>query len=436
MTNPIKIVYSWIGPKGPVINTEIPNLVSIAAVSEGAKHTTERFWSDDIYWRIFLNNEPFVLASPFDLKQDDTFIYPFTLMWRTHFGTYFFPSSGLLEFSLTPDNVINRVKHGNGYFLLECAAEAWIRDDQLKLIHGYFKSHDIPMNKIIYLTGCMNAKDVYEKWTSNYDINSPRDKMNLISYPSARYSFASSEMSQFEEPEYNTEFVPEKLFLCWNRRFRPHRSILMLALDKLGLVDRSYYSMGLVDPEFQSENFINSIPLDLDNNSFQVTRDDLNNLVAKLPLEIDGETEIAEMCADKTGNARKFYKNSLLSIVTETNWDLQELSSTEKSFKPFRDKHPFMIVGVAGALKSMRELGFKTFSEFWDESYDEIEDSHRRLRKIVKVCEYISQWDNEKILDFKRKVKPILDHNYLILKNSSTRDIANQIKEITERKDT
>ena len=96
--------------------------------------------------------------------------------------------------------------------------------------------------------------------------------------------------------------------------------------------------------------------------------------MSKLPLEIDGETEIGEMCADRTGNARKFYQNSLLSIVTETNWDLPHLTSTEKSFKPFRDKHPFIIVGVDGALKSMRNLGFKTFSEFWDESYDEIED--------------------------------------------------------------
>ena len=432
MANPIKIVYSWIGPKGPIINTELPNILCFSAVAEGAKNTSDKYWSDDIYWRIFLNKEAFTLGSTFGLANDEIFIYPFTLMWRTPFETYFFPSSGLLEFSHTPNDIIHKVRQVNGYFLLECAAEAWVRDEQLRLIHGYFGSYNIPMNKIIYLTGCMNAEDIYEKWCNKYNIpNVPEHRMHLISYPSARYAFASSHMSDFAEPQYDTETIPEKLFLCWNRRFRPHRSLLMISLDKLGLVDRSYYSMGKVDPEFQTQEFIHSAPIDLDNtNVYNLTREDLNNLVSKLPLEIDGETEIGEMCADRTGNARKFYQNSLLSIVTETNWDLPHLTSTEKSFKPFRDKHPFIIVGVDGALKSMRNLGFKTFSEFWDESYDEIEDCHLRLLKIIEVCNEIGSWNNEQILHFKRNVKSILDHNYQVLKNTSTAEVADMMKEI------
>lgn len=432
MTNPIKITYSWIGPRGPIVNTELPNVLCFSAVAEGAKNTSDRFWSDDIFWRIFLNNHPFELGSVYDVKEKESFVYPFTLMWRTPFETYFFPSSGLLEFSLTPQHITDRVINGNGYFLLECAAEAWVRPEQLKLIHGYFNSYGIPLNKIIYLTGCMNAEDVYNVWCNRTNIpNSPECRMNLISYPSARYAFASSHMNNFPEPEYNTETIPEKLFLCWNRRFRPHRSILTIALDKLGLVDRSYYSMGKVDPEFQSEAFESTTYIDLKNsNIYNLTNEDLANLVNKLPLVIDGATEVTEMCADKTGNARSFYQNSLISIVTETNWDIPHLTSTEKSFKPFKDKHPYIIVGVNGALKSMRKLGFKTFSEFWDESYDDIIDCHQRLKKIIEVCDDISKWDNEKILDFKRRVKPILEHNYLLLKNSSTAEIATQVEEI------
>lgn len=435
MSNSIKIAYNWIGPRGPIVNTELPNIIGFAAVAEGAQNTTSRFWSDDIYWRIFLNKEPFRLGAVYDIDETESFVYPFTLMWRTPFETYFFPSSGLLEFSLTPNHITDRVRNGNGYFLLECAAEAWVRHDQLKLIHGYFTSNGIPMNKIIYLTGCMNAQDVYDIWCNDRNIpNTPEHRMNLISYPSARYAFASSHMNDFEEPEYNTETIPEKLFLCWNRRFRPHRSILTIALDKLGLVDRSYYSMGKVDPEFQSQEFATTTYVDVTNeNMFGLTTTDLDNLVNKLPLVIDGATEVTEMCADKTGNARQFYQNSLISIVTETNWDIPHLTSTEKSFKPFKDKHPFILVGVNGALKSMRNLGFKTFSEFWDESYDEIVDPHQRLQETIKLCNDIGKWDNEKILDFKRRVKPILEHNYQLLKNSSTADIAKQVEEIVKK---
>lgn len=434
MSEQISIAYNWIGPRGPIPNTEIPNIINFAAVAEGVTTTTERFWSDDIYWKIFLNRDPFRLNSVFDIREHDRFVFPLVLTWRTPFENYFYPSNGILEFSLTSQYIIDRVKDANGYFLLECAAEAWVRPEQLQLIHGYFNSHNIPMNKIIYLTGCMNAQDVYEEWISDNNIsNVPENKMNLISYPSARYAFAISHMNDRDEPEYKTETIPEKLFLCWNRRFRSHRSILMIALDKLGLVDRSYYSMGKVDPEFHNIEFFNSSSLTFDNNQFNLTIEDLHNLVNKLPLVIDGETDIGEMCADKTGNARIFYQNSLISIVTETNWEIPHLTSTEKSFKPFRDKHPFIIVGVNGALKSMRSLGFMTFSEFWDESYDDIKDPYMRLVKIIEVCNEIGTWDDEKILDFKRKVKPILDHNYQILKNTSTADIALLVEEIVKK---
>jgi len=70
------------------------------------------------------------------------------------------------------------------------------------------------------------------------------------------------------------------------------------------------------------------------------------------------------------------------------------------------------------------------FSEFWDESYDEIEDCHLRLLKIIEVCNEIGSWNNEQILHFKRNVKSILDHNYQVLKNTSTAEVADMMKEI------
>jgi len=434
MSAPIKIAYNWIGPRGPIMNTELPNILSFAAVTEGAKTTSDNFWSEDIYWRIFKNNNPFSLGPVFDISDTEVFVYPFTLTWRIPFNFYFFPTSGILEFSHIPQHIIHKIKYENGYFLLECGAEAWVKSDQLSVIHNYFKSYGIPMNKIIYLTGCMNVEDIYNDWcTTNNIPDTPECRMNLISYPLARYAFASNHMADIE-PEYNTETIPEKLFLCWNRRFRPHRLILTLALDKLGLVDRSYYSIGKVDPEMQSTQFINSTGLDFTNgNLYNLTTANLNTLVNKLPLVIDGVTELSEMCADKTGNARIFYQNSLVSIVTETNWELPHVTSTEKSFKPFRDKHPFIIVGVNGALKSMRKLGFMTFSEFWDESYDDITDYNQRLLKIIEVCNNIGNWDDEQILDFKRRVKPILEHNYVVLKNSSTAEIAWQVEDIIKK---
>lgn len=43
--------------------------------------------------------------------------------------------------------------------------------------------------------------------------------------------------------------------------------------------------------------------------------------------------------------------------------------------------HPFIVYGSPFTLKSLRELGFKTFSPFIDESYDETISPFRRMQK-------------------------------------------------------
>ncbi len=429
---PIKVVYSWIGPRGPIVNTELPNVLSFACVAEGAQTTSHNFWSDDLWWRVFHKNKDYTLAPTWDISPDEYFIYPYTLTWRIDFKNYFYGNTGLFEFSHTPPSVIHSVRFGKGYFLIDCTAEAWVKPNQIHAMHSYFSHFNkIPMGKIIYLNGCMNSEKLYNDWCDNNEIpNDSKYRMIMISLPISQ-STVASHIFTVPNPEYNTEVVPEKLFLCWNRRFRLHRSILALGLEKENLINRSYYSMGKVDPESLLP-FADTI----DPNWIQGTSIDPLNIfkfTQKLPLILDDETDIRRMCGDHDAAARPFYQNSLVSIITETNFDMDELTLTEKSFKPFKEKHPFIIVGVNGALKSMREFEFMTFGEFWDESYDEEPDPITRMRKIIKVCKYIGSWDNEKILDFKRKVKPILEHNYNMVKIDLAKKTADIIKNKIKR---
>ena len=71
----------------------------------------------------------------------------------------------------------------------------------------------------------------------------------------------------------------------------------------------------------------------------------------------------------------------------------------------------------------LKSKGFKTFSEFWDESYDEIEDDSDRMEFLFKLIESLlnkstEEWDvlNEKLL-------PILIHNRETLLNIDEREL-------------
>ena len=67
------------------------------------------------------------------------------------------------------------------------------------------------------------------------------------------------------------------------------------------------------------------------------------------------------------------YKSTYFSIVTETLFYEFGNYLSEKTWKPIAHLHPFIFVGRPGMLKFLHSLGFKTFSEYWDESYDTVE---------------------------------------------------------------
>ena len=51
---------------------------------------------------------------------------------------------------------------------------------------------------------------------------------------------------------------------------------------------------------------------------------------------------------------------------------------TEKVFKAIKHCQPFVIAGVCGSVQQLREMGYKTFDNVVDHSYDEIEDNTQR----------------------------------------------------------
>ena len=64
---------------------------------------------------------------------------------------------------------------------------------------------------------------------------------------------------------------------------------------------------------------------------------------------------------------------------------------TEKTFKTIVNMHPAILVSPPHSLIKLRELGYKTFSPWIDESYDlELNDSERMLKilaEIKRLCE-------------------------------------------------
>lgn len=122
---------------------------------------------------------------------------------------------------------------------------------------------------------------------------------------------------------------------------------------------------------------------------------------------------------------------SFCHVVTETLFYDKSVHLTEKSLRPMINFRPFLLAGPAGSLEYLRSYGFKTFSDFWDESYDIIDDPHDRLDCIMMNIDKISKWSNSKIKNVLRDMRPILQHNHHHFYNDFPNIVIKELKDNT-----
>lgn len=119
---------------------------------------------------------------------------------------------------------------------------------------------------------------------------------------------------------------------------------------------------------------------------------------------------------DGDNNAlENFYNDVFCDIVTESRFAQPTANYSEKVHQPMFYKKPFILVAPPYTLKYLREQGYKTFSEFWDESYDEETNHEKRLLKIIKLIFDINKKSIDELKEIYSKMEEILDHNNILV---------------------
>ena len=101
-----------------------------------------------------------------------------------------------------------------------------------------------------------------------------------------------------------------------------------------------------------------------------------------------------------------WYDHCYCSVVAETAVDCAWI--TEKSCKPLAYFHPSLILSGQGHLRELKKLGFETFDNIFDESYDEETDLQKKCQIIFENLKSIrkSEYDRET----QRKLQHNHDH--------------------------
>lgn len=349
------------------------------------------------------------------LTDNDLFIYPILISlgpndWPVN------PEIDILASTSMSLNVYNSICGRNGYLFLDLGNECAINDDIINTVHKYLFSKKIPLNKVILQTGNTNGNIQYMDYCFRHSI--PVGKgMNISSleyfeWLCSRYMYQYKNSEDIVPLPKNLDFTKiDKTFLCLNRVHRWQRVNLFLLWNIHNLMDDSYFTLNKKSG-LPTENLLRDVFDKKLIEKYNITDDYLDEIESKLPLELDEFKSSAEM-ALLHGPIDSYYQNSLISVVTETN--ITHIFNTEKIFKPMVHRQPFIVVGPYKTLENLRSMGYKTFSEFWDESYDDIKDPTERLIKVVELCKEISEWDEQKKKSFFYKSMIHTTHNYNLL---------------------
>ena len=129
----------------------------------------------------------------------------------------------------------------------------------------------------------------------------------------------------------------------------------------------------------------------------------------------------------KSGNPMIYhYKDLLIDIISEPTCYGTAFYPTEKLVRAILCRRPFIVMGSTNYLIYLRQMGFKTFFEYWDEDYDGFDGKEKYLRILSLIDQLAARTDIEQVYS---QLTDILDHNFNLL---TTQTYNKEIREVND----
>jgi hypothetical protein len=319
-----------------------------------------------------------------------------------------------------PIEVMDRIRNGEVTLLLNNSHESY--HEPVESIYEYFvRELNFPPKQIRLLSESATIAQEIRKVATKYNTDTIRaDWLRIFEYN------VSKNVYRLEHKKLNTLTLKnyDKKFLNLNRRWRKHRPMIVGLLEINNLLDKGHVSFAA---NVDGENW-DSVWGFLDH-SDNLNKTELYNILTENKEQLENipdmylDTPRLDINQVHVGSGLDhFYENSYFSIVNETNY-FKEVGEgiflSEKVFKPVLKLHPFILASRPNSLVKFRELGYKSFSPYIDETYDTEEDDSKRLLMILEETKRLVNLSETELETFLIECKKICEHNYALLTSKS-----------------
>lgn len=192
--------------------------------------------------------------------------------------------------------------------------------------------------------------------------------------------------------------IRTKKFMFMGTKDYPYRKFLLSLIIQNNMLGDGYVSYKSINTGFLSGRFT---PEQKGHIIQQA-----NSIDSYLPLpELDNSVEYTKM-------PRHFMYDSYVNMVTDTFYEpFVGTFISEKVFNAIAHQQMFIMMSPPHTLKHLQSIGYKTFGEYIDESYDSIEDNYERLLALTNSFVKFTSQPIEQIREIYNECKPIVEHN-------------------------
>jgi hypothetical protein len=353
-------------------------------------------------------------------NSDMLFIYPIILYNNDLFHKY--------DTIDLDGRVVECVNKGRAKVVFIQATEGFYgqNDNDFLWVSNLSTKYNFEKDGIVVVTSNFLTTDLYPELIKNGLI---KDNFTIIPYSYFQFSlwfhqggFILSDKSKNEMRE-NFEWFEKnnKLnrkthhFLSFNRITKPHRlAIFAELMTNEKLKDKSIKSLGACHNKYPLE-FFNILSSSL-GDDYKHSKTRLLKFYSTYDSSKHYVYDESDLENNKAASLNKLaHSNTFLNIVTESLIDDRSIFYSEKIYKPMYCAQPFVLIGNPFSLKKLKELGFKTFEKWWDESYDLETTFTKRFEKIIDTLEYIASWDMDKCYQVTQEMEETLKHNFELM---------------------
>lgn len=244
--------------------------------------------------------------------------------------------------------------------------------------------HDIPLEKIFFISSNLKDEEQYNIWQSRYY---PTSRINVICFNFfAEYVQQKLKHNISIDTTINNIKEDQKFFLSLNRR---KRSFRIYTIYKI--FESNFYK----NTAISYDKLISSHPQEHPEIYQNIDPDIYQRLMESSPAVLDfADFEQNWACEPKDAiMPASLFDKSLISLVGETLFETNgstELFYSEKTFKPMLFNHPIMIFGQPGLNTYLETVGFKNYSCYFDLSFDNIENHVARINAQIAQLEVLN----------------------------------------------